>query len=266
VDGKFLLDILTVSNFAYSAVALVVASILAKFVGLLRDYAAEHWGRRGHFWEKTAVLAKFFIYAVTLYIIVVVIFSPSREAVLAMAGGTAVAIGFGAKNFLENIIAGIILLFERPIYVGDRIKVGHYYGDVVGINLRSTRLKTLEDSFITVPNSTMIREGVRSENAGKVPAMVVIDFYFHHKVDLELARKVLWEATVTSKYFYPGERVVILVEEERWLTHFSVKAYTADVRRGQQFRADVTTNAKKELQNYQGIYPDYPVLWGDNNG
>ncbi len=266
MQSGLLLEILTLQNFLQSIIVLLAANLLVKLVSFLRDHAAKYWGRRGRWLEKTAVMAKFFIYTVAVYIIVAVIFNPSPQAVIALAGGAAVAVGFAAKNFLENILAGIILLFERPVNVGDRVQVGEYYGDVVAINIRSTRLKTLADSYVTVPNGAIIREGVKSDNAGEMPAMVVIDFYFKHEVDLELVKRVLWEATVTSKYFYPVERVVILAQEERWFSHFSVKAYTADVRKGEQFKADVTLNAKKELQNHQNIYPSCLALWGGNNG
>jgi len=71
-------------------------------------------------------------------------------------GLLSVGIGFGLQNITSNFISGIILLFERPIKIGDRVTVGDTVGDVIAINMRSTTIRTLQNVSIIVPNSEFV--------------------------------------------------------------------------------------------------------------
>src|SRR5206468_6927760 len=75
-------------------------------------------------------------------------------------GFLSVGIGFGLQNVTSNFVAGLILLFERPIKVGDRITVGHTEGDVAEINIRSTTIRSLNNIAIIVPNSEFVSSTV----------------------------------------------------------------------------------------------------------
>lgn len=75
-------------------------------------------------------------------------------------GFLSVGIGFGLQNITSNFVAGLILLFERPIQVGDRVTVGDTEGDVVEINIRSTTIRSLDNITIIVPNSDFISANV----------------------------------------------------------------------------------------------------------
>ncbi|MEQ9404203.1 MAG: mechanosensitive ion channel [Cyclobacteriaceae bacterium] len=77
-----------------------------------------------------------------------------------LAGALGVGIGFGLQNITDNFISGIIILFEKPIKVGDRIVVGDIEGDVINISFRATTILTNENISIIVPNSEFISSRV----------------------------------------------------------------------------------------------------------
>jgi len=77
-----------------------------------------------------------------------------------LAGALGVGIGFGLQNVANNFISGLIILFERPIKVGDRIDVGNIAGDVVKISARSTMVNTNDNISVIVPNSEFINQRV----------------------------------------------------------------------------------------------------------
>jgi small-conductance mechanosensitive channel len=73
-----------------------------------------------------------------------------------LAGALGVGIGFGLQNITNNFISGLIILFEQPIKVGDRIEVGDISGDVIKISARSTTIVTNDNISVIVPNSQFI--------------------------------------------------------------------------------------------------------------
>jgi small-conductance mechanosensitive channel len=80
---------------------------------------------------------------------------------LAVFGGAiGVGIGFGLQDIAKNFVAGLILLIERPIKVGDRIEIGNVTGSVAEIRARATLVRTNDDIYLIVPNSRFVTETV----------------------------------------------------------------------------------------------------------
>jgi small-conductance mechanosensitive channel len=82
----------------------------------------------------------------------------SRFAVLAGAFG--VGIGFGLQNVVNNFISGLILLFERPVQVGDQVEFGGVLGEVRRIGIRSSTIRTFQGAEVIVPNGNLISESL----------------------------------------------------------------------------------------------------------
>jgi small-conductance mechanosensitive channel len=77
-----------------------------------------------------------------------------------IAGAFGVGIGFGLQNIVNNFVSGIILLFERPVSVGDTLQVGDDSGDLTHVGLRASVIRTFEGSEVIVPNGDLISEKV----------------------------------------------------------------------------------------------------------
>ncbi|MBV8586500.1 MAG: mechanosensitive ion channel [Verrucomicrobia bacterium] len=77
-----------------------------------------------------------------------------------LAGAFSVGIGFGLQNVINNFVSGLILLFERPIKVGDVIEVGGNMGEVRRIGIRASVLRTADGSEVIVPNGSLISNQV----------------------------------------------------------------------------------------------------------
>ncbi len=77
-----------------------------------------------------------------------------------LAGALGVGIGFGLQNITNNFISGIIILFEKPVKVGDRVVVGNIEGDVINISVRATTVLTNDNISVIVPNSEFISSQV----------------------------------------------------------------------------------------------------------
>jgi|LakMenEpi03Aug12_release.lakeMendotaPanAssembly.Ray.scaffolds.fasta_scaffold185747_2 small conductance mechanosensitive channel len=81
-------------------------------------------------------------------------FSPGN--LVAGLGITSVAVGFAFKDILENFFAGILLLWQKPFRIGDEIRTNGFEGTVQDIDIRSTRIKTIDGELVVVPNGSML--------------------------------------------------------------------------------------------------------------
>jgi small-conductance mechanosensitive channel len=80
--------------------------------------------------------------------------------VTVLAGAFGVGIGFGLQNVVNNFVSGLIVLFERPIRLGDAIQMGDVAGEVRRIGMRSTTVRTWEGAEVIVPNASVIADKV----------------------------------------------------------------------------------------------------------
>lgn len=235
---------------------LVVTRLLTGFL----DDLGERWSDRRLLLKKITALARFTVYlglfGATLSSVLVL----ESEALLAVAGSIGVAVGFAFKDLLASLMAGLMLLFDQPFQVGDRVTFGGSYGEVKAIGLRSVRLVTLDDNLVTIPNSAFLSEAVASANAGNLDAMVVVPVYIAAAEDFELARQIVREAALTSAYVYLEKPVITLVSDEflgeRFVTVIRLKAYVFDVRHEKTFASDVTRRVKTALRSAGIRSPD----------
>lgn len=82
------------------------------------------------------------------------------KVLLGAAGVLTVAIGFAAQTSASNLISGLFLMFERPFVVGNTIAVGDIRGEVIAIDLMSTKIRTFNNLMIRVPNETLVKSNI----------------------------------------------------------------------------------------------------------
>jgi small conductance mechanosensitive channel len=134
------------------------------------------------------------VYKVILIIFAVVMASSQLGfnvgAMLAGLGVAGIAIGFAAQDSLANSIAGFLIFWDKPFEVGDLIRVAGEYGQVMEITLRSTRIRTLNNTYVVLPNKgvidqVLVNHSKHGETRIEVPVGIA---YKEHIPD---ARKVI---------------------------------------------------------------------------
>lgn len=116
-----------------------------------------------------------------------------------LAGVVGIGIGFGLQNIASNFISGLIILFERPIRVGDRIVVGGVEGDVTAINARATTVLSNDNVSVIVPNSKFITEDVINWSYEDRTVRIKIPVSVAYGSDIHLVTKLLLEVAKANK-------------------------------------------------------------------
>ena len=190
-DGK-----LTLARLFYGFVIVFGMFILSKYVQwVLRRQVLQAFQIAAH---TQFILLRFLHFSL---IIIGVVISLSTIGVsftnLALIfGGLSIGIGFGLQNIASNVISGFILIFERPIKIGDLVEIMdiNIFGRVSSINLRSTIIVSLDEKEIIVPNSQLITESVHNLTHYNNRFRIRVTVGVSYGSDVVLVKEALLEA------------------------------------------------------------------------
>lgn len=241
-----------------SAFVIAAASITLRFLTRITDGVGASFAEYRLTIQKIAAFTRFGIYFATISIVIMLSFRFSRE-VLAILGGTAaVAIGFAMKDLVSSLVAGVMIMFDRPFQVGDRVTFGGQYGDIVNIGLRSVKLRTLDDSIVTIPNNLFLSEVTSCGNYGVAHMQIVVDFLIDPDGDATRARDIVREAAATSRYVHLQSplavRVKQVVEGSYVAVRIRLKVYVLDTQHEKAFESDITLSVLEAFRA-EGIRP-----------
>lgn len=183
----------------------------------------------------------------------------SPNNVLALTGTAAVALGFAFKDYASSLIAGIVALFEAPYQVGDRVKIGDYYGEIISYGLRGILIQTPDDDIVTIPHNKIWTESISNANKGNVEAQTVVDFYLAHTVNIEQVTQILYRVAYTSKYTQLKHPILVVMDEKPWGTLFKLRCYPIDARDEFVYKTDLIKRAKQAFAKYNISYPVLPI-------
>ncbi len=226
-----------------STVVIFAAWLAFRFSHDLVDRLSRQFANRRLLLQKLATFFQFFVYVGTGTAVILLSFRLDEKVFTVIGGTIAVSVGFAIKDLVASFIAGIMIMIDRPFQVGDRITFADQYGDVTAIGLRSVRVQTLDDNTVTIPNNKFLNDITSSGNYGALDMMVVMDFFIGVDQDITLARSIVNEAAVTSRYVYLPKPIVVLVGQvvtENYLAvRLRLKTYVLDTKYEKAFETDV---------------------------
>ena len=169
-----------------------------------------------------------------------------------------VGIGFGLQYIAADIASGFILLFERPIRIGDRITIGDDEGDVQSIKLRTTIIYTNDRIAIIVPNSRLVSQRVINWSYGDPRARIAIPISVATTSDVNVVTETLLLAAegVENVLTDPPPKVQFLKFGDYSLD-FRLLVWTRQPNRHPQIKSDINYRIEK-LFRERGIEIPYP--------
>jgi potassium-dependent mechanosensitive channel len=143
-------------------------------------------------------------------IIAIMVLGIDFSSIALVAGALSVGIGFGLRTVVENFVAGLLLLIERPVKTGDWIVVGATEGIVKSISVRSTEIETFDRASVIVPNSALIASPVVNWTHKNRIARVIVKLSTPLAADPRLIESILLACARDSEHVmkHPAPSVV----------------------------------------------------------
>lgn len=169
-----------------------------------------------------------------------------------LAGAFGVGIGFGLQNIVNNFVSGLILLFERPVKIGDEIKIGDASGTVQRIGIRASLIKQWDNSEIIVPNSKLISENVKnwtfSARKRGIEIPVSVAPQAEPRTVIELLEKVAAAHLLVAKNPPPQ---VLLSEIGAPALNFKLRVWTKQFDKTNQISTELSIAIGETLAEYK---------------
>ena len=202
---------------------------------------------------------KYVVFTVGLLVALKQAFEIDLTSIAVIFTALSVGIGFGLQYIAADIASGFILLFERPIRIGDRVTIGEDEGDVQSINLRTTLVMTNDRIAIIVPNSKLVSQRVVNWSYGDPRSRIAIPIGVADDSDIELVTHTLIEAAhdVPNVIAEPKPRVQFLKFGDYSLD-FRLLVWTNQPRRHVQIRSDINYRIAR-LFRERSIKIPYPT-------
>ncbi|NPA37259.1 MAG: mechanosensitive ion channel [Chlorobi bacterium] len=202
VVGEFLLSVwtfeihigqivITLGNILTLIITLWVSNVLAKIISTFLEKDVLNRVRLKRGVPRTiSILAKYTILTVGFLIAIAAAGMELSNFTIIM-GALGVGIGFGLQDIINNFISGLILLFERPIQVGDKVQIDDLWGTVINIGIRSSIIRTFDGSEVIVPNGMLISREVTNWTLSDQKRRLEIEVGVEYGADLKKVLEIL---------------------------------------------------------------------------
>ena len=214
-------------------------------------------------------ITKLIIIVITITIIIFQFSSLSGVAAGAISVTAGTIIGFSSRNTISNAIAGILLLSSRPFKLGDRIRTTEdesLVGDVVEITLLYTKIKTVRNELVTIPNQTLLQRQIVNYSGLEVLA-ITVELSMTYNTNRKLIESLLIEAAKMTEGIIPSssssntisattttsqstEPYVILKTFNDYGATYELRAYTNRPNEYQKLQSEVRKNVYDIFQKH----------------
>lgn len=215
----------------------VVAALVTVVVGFLIVGALKRWVRERVMpntqldlgMQNSISTGIGYVSGLVVLMIAIMVLGIDFSSIALVAGALSVGIGFGLRTVVENFVAGLLLLIERPIKTGDWIVVGTTEGIVKSISVRSTEIETFDRASVIVPNSALIASPVVNWTHKNRIARVIVKLSVAPGADARLIERILLDCARHAEHVmkHPAPSVIFRAIGEEKLD-FELRCFVSD--------------------------------------
>lgn len=180
-------------------------------IGLMAGTFYKKWiARMTRRWQDMSQMSIRLVTNIGYYLVIIITFfiavssiGIDMTSISLIAGALSIGIGFGLQTVVSNLIAGVILMFERTIRIGDTIEISETLrGKVTDMRIRSTTIKTWDNVDIVVPNSSFIQNNVINWTLEDISRRLHIPFSVAYGTKVEDVKNAVLSELAVSKLHY----------------------------------------------------------------
>lgn len=193
------------------------------------------------------------VIAITVIIFQFSTFSGVAAGAISVAAGT--IIGFSSRNTISNVIAGILLLSSRPFRIGDRIRTSandDLIGDVIEITILYTKLRTIRNELVAVPNQMLLQQQIINYSGLDVLACAIEVSLTYEQKRQRIENLLLEAAEKTKEIIQEPQPMVLLKRLDSYAAVYELRAYTNKPNEFLKIQSELRKNAYDIFQ-MQGI-------------
>jgi len=261
-------------NLFYIFVIVVIARYLIRILNMLsREIEEERLKVKGFHrdWaQPTANIIKIVLYAFTLVFIFPYLPGSDSPAFRGVSIFLGVLFSLGSTSAISNIVAGIVITYMRPFMIGDRVKIGESVGDVLEKNLLVTRIRTIKNEEITIPNATIINAHLwnYSKSASSIGIILHTTVTIGYDVPSKKVTELLLQAAQNTKDLSREFKPFVLQKSlGDFYVEYELNVYTKQPKKMAVLRSELNNSILQAFNqaNVEILSPHYNA-YRDGNG
>lgn len=254
-------EVVSVSNIVWTVITLIIGYLIITLIINLLTNIARRNKKREFTIKRMIPIIRILSWTFVIYLIIEGIYNPPAATIFAFLASVGVAVGFASQDLLKNVFGGLVVMFDRPFQIGDKIESGKYYGEVIEIGIRSTKVVSPDDSVITIPNSEFMMQYVANSNSGENNCQVVAEIYLPIDIDTDKVRQIATEAALVSNYIFLNKPIVVLFlnefKDRNSVLKMRLKAYVSTLDKEFAFKSEMTELVIRQLIKEEIIKKDF---------
>lgn len=221
----------TFGGFILFIFIIYIATVIARIASYFFEFADEHAAKtsRRAKYSSSILLVRLFVW-ITGFLIAIAASGIPMDKITIILGALGVGIGFGLQNIVNNVVSGLVMVFEKPVQVGDLIEVGSETGTVKNIGLRASKILTLEGSEVIVPNGDLLSQNLINWTLSNTNKRICIDVGVAYGTDIDEVKEIFNNILAQNKdVMKTPAPLVILNDFGESAINFKILCWVADI-------------------------------------
>jgi len=201
----------TIGNIVLFLMIIWIAHLLQKYIGAFfgDEDAEEDFANKK---ERSRMMVIKLVVLCIGYLLAVAVSGLPVDKITIIIGALGVGVGMGLQSIVNNFVSGVVLIFDRPLQIGDSVEVGDNSGKVKNIGIRSTTLLTAEGAEVIIPNGDILSRPIKNWTLSNTQRRIQLDFTLQTNESKDSLSQMIREA-ISSAAGVTGKEPVILFDQ-----------------------------------------------------
>lgn len=249
----------TFGSFIIFILIIYLATVVGKIISYFFEFADEHAAtttRKGKY-SSSILLVRLSIWVIG-FLIAIAASGIALDKITIIIGALGVGIGFGLQTLVNNVVSGLVMVFEKPIQVGDLIEVGDKTGTVRSMGIRASKILTLEGSEVIVPNGDLLSQNLINWTLSNTHKRISLEIGVAYGSDIDQVKEIFKNIMKKNEEVMQNPSPLILLEAfGDNSVNFRILCWVADIDNWLTIKSVLMSNIFEEFYK-QGVKIPFP--------